>query len=61
MSTVCVISSDLFGGQVCFTVMLPLCEDDGKNSMGPATRFIHVGGSYSSVDLHIQERLENAN
>lgn len=43
------VSSDLFCGEVCFTVMFPLCEDNGKNSMGPAAGLIHVGGGHSSV------------
>lgn len=46
---ICVVSSDLFCGEVCFAVMFLLCEDDGENSVGPAAGLIHVGGSYSSV------------
>ena len=46
---ICLVSSDLFCGEVRFAVMFLLCEDDGKNSVGPTAGLIHVGGSYSSV------------
>lgn len=59
MPTVCVISSDLFGGQVCFTVVFPLRENDREDSVGSATRLVHVGGGHSPADLHTQTRLDN--
>lgn len=41
-------SSNLFCGEVCFTVMFPLSEDNGENGVGPAAGLIHVGGSNGS-------------
>lgn len=52
-----VLSPDLFCWKVCLTVVFPLCEDDGENSMGPAAGLIHVGSSYSSVFQDIQAEL----
>lgn len=38
--------------------MFLLCEDDREDSMGSATRLVHVSGGHSPADLHMQTRSE---
>lgn len=42
--------SNLFCGQVCLAVILPLGENDSEDCVRATARLIHVGGGNSSED-----------